>query len=300
MIITTRELTGHGTVSWSKLAAVICLAALTGACSSLGGEGLTDLVYATPTQEAPTSATAAPQNELEQATEYWRKEYTKAPHKVENAIAYAKNLRAMGRRQEAYGVLQSAAQIHNTNRELAAEYGRLALELDQTTLAAQLLEYADDPSRPDWRIISARGAALAKLSRYKEAVAQLERAQMLAPDQPAVKNNLALAYAMSGEAPRGEQLLREAIAADPSNTKARQNLAIVLGLQGKYDEATQVGATALSADDARQNTQILRQIVKLDPKRSEPSASVHLTAGPSGASATSGWDATVVNAIATP
>ncbi|OYW53517.1 MAG: hypothetical protein B7Y80_14740 [Hyphomicrobium sp. 32-62-53] len=254
--------------------AVLALAAMTGACSSLSEETGLDLMAsasAPPAQDLrPANEGGLPQTELGKATEYWGKEYAKNPSNAAAAIAYAKNLKALGNKQEAFNILAQAAQTTPENRELAAEYGRLALDLEKVSLAAQLLEVADDPMRPDWRVVSARGAAMAKLGRYKDAVQHLERANMLAPEQVAVQNNLALAYAMNGEAAKAEGLLRQAVARGGGSPKTKQNLALVLGLQGKYDEATQVGSTVVSADVARENTSVLRQMVKLDPKASQP------------------------------
>lgn len=251
---------------------VLALAAMTGACSSLSEETGLDLLAAGPTaqDQRPANEGGAPQSELGKATEYWGKEYSKNPKNATAAIAYAKNLKALGNKQEAFNVLAQAAQTTPDNRELAAEYGRLALDLEKVSLAAQLLEVADDPMRPDWRVVSARGAALAKLGRYKDAVQHLERANMLAPDQVAVQNNLALAYAMNGDPAKAETLLRSAVAKGGASAKTKQNLALVLGLQGKYDEATQVGSTVVSADVARENTSVVRQMVRLEPKASQP------------------------------
>jgi hypothetical protein len=79
-------------------------------------------------------------------------------------------------------------------------------------------------------------------------------------------NNLALAYTMSGEPVRAEGLLRTAAAAQGASAKVRQNLALVLGLQGKYDEATKVASTDLAVDSAKANADLLRKIVKAEPK----------------------------------
>lgn len=211
-------------------------------------------------------ATDNGQTDLQKATVYWGKEYAKAPTKLENALSYAKNLRAIGDKRQALAVLQQASEYHGANKELAAEYGKVALELDQTTVAKQMLAIADDPAAPDWKIISARGTAEAKLGNYKEAIPLYERALSLKPGHPPIMNNLALALTMSGEAGKAEGLLRQASGADASNAKVRQNLALVLGLQGKYDEATKVGSETMAADGAKSNTQMIRQMVKLEPK----------------------------------
>jgi tetratricopeptide (TPR) repeat protein len=163
-------------------------------------------------------------------------------------------------------VLQQAGLYHGESRELAGEYGRLALDLDQVKVAKQLLAMADDPAKPDWRIISARGAALAKEGNYSEAIPLFERSLALSQNQPSVLSNLALAYAMNGEPGKAESMLRQAAAADTTSPRIRQNLALVLGLQGKYDEAKLVAARDIPMTNATENADFLRQVVKLDPK----------------------------------
>jgi Flp pilus assembly protein TadD len=281
--------------------AVLAVATLMGACSSLSEEtGLSLLAASQPPADArAANEGGAPQTELGKATEYWGKEYSKNPTNTEAAVAYAKNLKALGNKTEAFNVLAQAAQTNPDSRAVASEYGRLALELEKVSLASQMLAFADDPMRPDWRVISARGAAQAKLGKYKEAVQHLERASLLAPEQASVQNNLALAYAMSGDPSKAETMLRKVVARDGGTPKTKQNLALVLGLQGKYDEATQVGSQVVSADIAKQNTNVVRQMVKLEPKASQPfTAPPAIAAVPAPAPAT-GWS-TDVELAATP
>lgn len=245
---------------------------LLGACAQIGGEESSGLFAALAPQSSEQAAKDAAPSDPRAATEYWGKLYAKNPRDLEAALAYAQNLKVTGQKREALAVLQQASLIHGSNRQLAADYGRLALELDQVSVAKKLLELADDPANPDWRIVLARGTAMAKEGSYREAIAFYERAQALNPDHPSVLNNLALAYTMSGEPERGEQLLRKASAAGSENGKVRQNLALVLGLQGKYDEATKVGSVDLPAAEAQANTALLRKMVKLDAKPAPPAA----------------------------
>ncbi|MCC7251107.1 tetratricopeptide repeat protein [Hyphomicrobium sp.] len=250
--------------------AAVTASLLLGACAQIGGEDSGGLFAAlTPAPSQQEIKEAAP-SEPRAAAEYWSKQYEKNPRDLEAALSYAESLKALGQKREALAVLQQASLIHGTNRRLAADYGRLALELDQTSVAKKLLEVADDPANPDWRIVLARGTAFAKEGSYREAIGFYERAQALKPGHPSVLNNLALAYTMSGEPQRGEQLLRQASAAGSDNSKVRQNLALVLGLQGKYDEATQIGSVDLPASDAQANTALLRKMVKADPKSAPP------------------------------
>ena len=254
------------------------LAALTaslmlGACGqtlSPAGNGLLSLNAPPPAAQQPgKAAPAQPETtmaDLQKATEYWGNLYAKSPRELEPALNYARNLKAMGEKRKALAVLQQVALFHSESRELAGEYGRLALDLDQVRVAKQLLAMADDPAKPDWRIVSARGAALAKEGNYNEAIPFFERALTLAHDQPSVMSNLALAYAMNGEPSRAEAMLRQAATTDANSPRIRQNLALVLGLQGKYDEAKLVAARDIPMTNATENADYLRQVVKLDPK----------------------------------
>ena len=205
-------------------------------------------------------------DELLKATDYWGKAYAEHPRELKPALSYARNLKAMGEKRRALSVLQQASLYHGQDRELASEYGRLALDLDQISLAKQLLAVADDPGRPDWRVVSARGTVLAKEGDYDAAIPYFERALAIAPEQPSVLSNLALAHAMNGDSGRAETLLRQAAAGDTESPRIRQNLALVLGLQGKYDEAKVVASRDIPMSRAAENTDYLRQVVKLEPK----------------------------------
>jgi Flp pilus assembly protein TadD len=225
---------------------------------------------------APPAATATAagdkatdqQNELQKATAYWGQQFAKSPSDLKSALSYARNLKALGEKQKALSVLQQAAVFHDGDPELAGEYGRLALEMDQLAAAAKLLEVADNPAKPDWKVISARGTLLAKQGNYKDAIPFYERALTLSQDQPSVLNNLAMAYAMSGEAKKAEDILRKASNAPGASEKVHQNLALVLGLQGRYDEAKAEGGKGGTSDSVDSNTDYIRKMVKLDPIKS--------------------------------
>ena len=64
------------------------------------------------------------------------------------------------RQDRALAVLQQASIYNSDHKGLASEYGRLALENDQAQLAEKLLSRADDPLKPDWKVISAQGLSL--------------------------------------------------------------------------------------------------------------------------------------------
>jgi Flp pilus assembly protein TadD len=282
---------------------------LAGACSaggelgSLGGlaPGASIATASTPKGGAAGNS-AQSQSDLEKAIEYWGEEHKKNPADLKAGLAFARNLKAAGRKHEAMGVLQSTSLLHGDSRELASEYGRLALDLGQVQVASNLLTMADDPAKPDWRVISARGTVLAKQGKFAEAIPFYERALQLSPGRASVLNNLALAYTGNGQAAKGEQYLRmaQAKARDP---KVEHNLALVLGLQGKHAEAEQVAKASLPPETAGADATYLRQLVKAQPtaKESAPavrsaSAPLRPGSGPNSVGAPAGSWSTVVTA----
>jgi Flp pilus assembly protein TadD len=271
------------------------LAGLLSACASsplpplAAGEGATVISEATEGERRGKS-------DGERAAGHWGKAYAKNPRNPEAALNYARKLKALGDKQQAFAVLQQAASLNAGHRALLSEYARLALELDQVERAQKLLEEADDPASPDWRVISARGTVFAKQGKYREAIPLYQRALALAPNQASVLNNLALALAMDGNAEQAETLLKQAVAQGGHEARVSQNLALVLSLQGKYEEAKLVGARQLSAEQAAANADYVKRMVQLEPKPlsataakavgSEPAVAA---AGPPAAEQHPGW-----------
>jgi hypothetical protein len=99
-----------------------------------------------------------------------------------------------------------------------------------------------------------------------------ERALALSPGQPSVTSNLAMAHAANGEAPRAEAVLRKIAESPDADPRVRQNLALVLGLQGKYDEARAVSARDIPQDTASANVEYVRQMVRVEPQQAPKSA----------------------------
>ncbi len=73
--------------------------------------------------------------------------------------------------------------------------------------------------------------------------------------------------------------------------KVQQNLALVLSLQGKYDEAKRIGGASSSPGTANEDVALVRQIVKLDPKAAPMVQQ--------GGAVVAGWSAQVVETGAT-
>jgi len=181
----------------------------------------------------------APSGDMDpaQAVAYYSSRYAAQPKDKYHALNYAKALRKVGNNKRALSVLQAASGHHKNDPQILSAYGRAALAAGQTKAAIGILAKADDPARPDWRTVSARGTAYAKIGNYQQAIYQFERALKLAPQNPSVMNNLAMAKAANGDLKAAETLLRNASQMPIIDTKVKKNLALVLRLQGRNKDA---------------------------------------------------------------
>jgi Flp pilus assembly protein TadD len=176
------------------------------------------------------------------------------------AIRDARSVRDAGNKARALAMLDKTPDA-DKDHALLLERGLLSLELGQVERATELLKQAHDSQAPDWRQHSALGAALSAQGQQQAAQAELAKALALAPDNPAVLNNLALSYALDGKHTEAEKLLRTASThASTGGPQARQNLALILGLRGNIAEARALSEGVLPPKQAKSNIAYLEQL----------------------------------------
>jgi Flp pilus assembly protein TadD len=181
----------------------------------------------------------------QQATpEAWRKEveicapkFDANPGDAVIALRYARALRGLDQKAQAVAVLQQAAIRSPNHAELLAAYGKALADVGRYKEASEVLTRAHSPERPDWRVLSAQGAVADQMGDHAMAQGFYESALKLAPDEPTVMSNLGLSYALNKRLPEAETLLRQAADSPRADARVRQNLALVLSLQGKFPDA---------------------------------------------------------------
>ena len=82
------------------------------------------------------------------------------------------------------------------------------------------------------------------------------------PGEPSVLSNLGLSYMLSKDLPKAEEALRQAYASPKANAQVRQNLGLVVGLQGRFAEAEQIVKADLPPDEAAANVAYLKEMLK--------------------------------------
>jgi Flp pilus assembly protein TadD len=195
------------------------------------------------------------------ASEAWGERYRANPNDPEAALHFARALRSNGQRAEALAVLERASIRNPQHRGLLAAYGRALADVGNYKRAFDVLHHAHSSDRPDWRILSVQGAALDQLGRHEEAQRYYGTALRIAPDEPSVLSNLGLSYALSKDLVRAEATLRRAAQQSRVDPRVRKNLALVVGLQGRFSEAEGIAAADRPSDQAAANFADLRQML---------------------------------------
>ena len=157
--------------------------------------------------------------------------------------------------------LEQASIGNPSNKALLAGYGRALMDNGNFQQALDVLSQAHSPEDPDWRILSAQGAALDQLGRYDEARQYYASALKIAPDEPSVLSNLGLSYVLSKDLAKAEEVLRKAYDHPDKDPRVRMNLAVVLGLEGREAEAESIAKADLPVEEANANVAELKRLM---------------------------------------
>jgi Flp pilus assembly protein TadD len=189
---------------------------------------------------------------------FWSRELQINPADAEAGVKLSAALRAMGRNEEAVAVTQQVLLANPRNVEALLEDARAKIAGGAPFYAIASLNDAKAAAPKDWRPLSLLGVALEQTERPDEAREAFIAALTLSPENPAVLTNYALFHAARGDKAQAETLLRRAVAGPGAGVRERQNLALVLGLQGKLTEAERLMRQDLPPEQAAANLAYLR------------------------------------------
>jgi len=201
------------------------------------------------------------------AAEVYGERYRANPKDTDAALRYGQVLRSTGQRAQAVAMLEQASITNPGNKALLASYGRALVDNGNFKQAYDVLSRAHSPANPDWRILSVQGTALDQMGKHEEARGYYASALRIAPDEPSVLSKLGLSYVLSRDLPRAEETLRKAQASGRADARVRQNLALAVGLQGRFAEAESIARADLPPDEAAANVAYLKQMLnRKDPR----------------------------------
>ena len=187
--------------------------------------------------------------------------YKARPKDKVTIIYYAAALRAAGQADQAVSVLEAGITVYGKDLDLKIAYAKALTAAGRFSQALNVADDAINPASPDWNALLVKGAILDQNGKNAEARALYTQALLIAPSEASLEANLGLSFAMTNELDKAEQHLRKATAMRGANSQVRQNLALVIGLQGRFDECRAMFAKDLPADQVEANMAYIRALL---------------------------------------
>jgi Flp pilus assembly protein TadD len=237
---------------------VIMSGLVLGACSTTSRETTNSIPRLNKPVESMNEA------ELAAATRTIGVAYAKNPKDRSAGLNYATLLRMTGKNDQALAVMRQVAIAYPSDRDVLAAYGKALASAGQFDQALSTINRAQTPDRPDWRLKSAEGAILDQMDRPDEARAAYRAALDIQPNEPSVLSNLGMSYLLARDLKTAETYLRSAINQPGADSRIRQNLALVVGLQGRFQEAENIARQELTAAQAEANVAYLKAMLAQD------------------------------------
>jgi len=200
-------------------------------------------------------------SELQGAANSLGDSYARNPDDKSVAMRYATVLQMEGRTDQSLAVMRKLTIAHPRDRKVLAAYGKSLAAAEQFEPALDAIRRAQTPEYPDWKLYSAEAAILDQVGKSDEARAMYRKALELEPNEPSVLSNLGMSYVLSGDLKTAENYMRAALERPAAGSRVRQNLALVVGLQGRFEEAEQIARQELSQDQAQANVAYLRTMM---------------------------------------
>lgn len=187
--------------------------------------------------------------------------YKARPNDKHVAISYAAALRAAGQSAQAVAVIEQLMSAYGNDADVRVAYAKSLSADGRFDQALRVLDETIRPEAPDWNALSVKGAVLDQMGRHDEARQLYAQALLIAPGQASIAANLGLSYAMTGDLGAAELELRKAVQMRGANSQVRQNLALVIGLQGRFDEARAIYSAELPPDQVESNMAYIRALL---------------------------------------
>lgn len=188
---------------------------------------------------------------------FWSREYDLNPADLEAAIGLSSTLRRLGNPTKSIEIAQQTRALYPRDAGLLTELSASLVASNQPKEAIKSIDTALQQDPGIARLWSLKGAALDQLEKFAEARQHYTRALNITPNSPTIMSNVGLSYALEGDPATAEVWLRRAAAQPGASASTRQNLALILGLQGKANEAEQWVNKDLDDKAAKNNIKYL-------------------------------------------
>ena len=187
--------------------------------------------------------------------------YKSNPRDKATIIYYAAALRSAGQADQAASVMENGLGLYKNDVDIKVAYAKALSAAGRFDQALNVVDDAIDPAQPNWNALLVKGAILDQSGRNDEARTLYAQALLGAPNEASLEANMGLSFAMSNDLGQAEAHLRKAVTMQHATSQIRQNLALVVGLQGRFDEARKLFAAELPPEQVEANMSYVRALL---------------------------------------
>ncbi|MCF6343943.1 MAG: tetratricopeptide repeat protein [Devosiaceae bacterium] len=187
--------------------------------------------------------------------------YKANPRDKTTIIHFAAALRAAGQSGQSVAVLQQAISSYPKDMDIKVSYAKALAADGKFSQALNIIDQTIMPDRPNWNALLVKGAILDQMGQNQAARQLYRQALAVSPNQASLEANLGLSYAMTNELALAEQHLLRAVSMPRASSQIRQNLALIYGLQGKFDKARAIYSQLLPPEQVKSNMAYIRALL---------------------------------------
>lgn len=193
------------------------------------------------------------QGKLKEAAAMYAKIYAADESDIGSLVGFSRTLRKMGHVTRARNVMEQDSARFSSNPFYLVELAKIDLAEKKSNEAISHADAAIKADPDHWPAYSVMGVALDMKGDYATAAGHYQKALTLSKGDPGVLNNYALSRAQAGDLNKGIALLQDAVTQGKATPEVRQNLALLYGVQGKYEKAKAVGEMDLDSKSVESN-----------------------------------------------
>ena len=190
----------------------------------------------------------------------YQKLYAKDRKNRDVVLGLARNLRYLGRTQEAEGVLAGSDEFKSGDPAVILEYAKIEISKGAAVKALGHLTTLQKTDPLNWDVYSTLGIAYDMTESFHDARQAYEKGLELAPSSPALINNMALSIALSGNLDEAIQIMEDASLVVRRNEQVRQNLALLYGLKGDERKSRAISGISLDEESIRSNLAVYSKL----------------------------------------
>jgi len=242
------------------------LAASTTSCASAPKDEAALAMQAANKPASPEERAAANRADPLTRANFWAKENLKDGEDLTVSLEFARALREIGSHERALDVLSRALIVHPESADALMLLGRIQMALGDVPTAGRVFHRATEVAPERAETWAALGTTFDREGQHKLAQTAYQRALELEPLRTTTLTNYGLSLVLTGDLPGAEAKLRQAAANADAGARVTENLALVLGLQGKFEDMKTVSGAAAPEQVVDQNVALLQGLIQ--PARS--------------------------------